>query len=93
MYTQKFEEFPPPPGVMGSLRAGFDAVSSHIGLILLPVVLDLFLWLGPRLSVERLVNPLLQIVFDQARLALTSSADLKQFAEFQSIFSEVLETF
>ena len=51
MEMQKLESLPPPPGVIGSLRAGFDAVSSHVGLILLPLVLDVFLWLGPRLSV------------------------------------------
>jgi len=78
---------------MGSLRAGFDTVSSHIILILLPALLDIFLWLGPRLSVDGLINPFLQIVFSQARLALTSSTDVQQFAEFQSVFSEVLGRF
>jgi hypothetical protein len=93
MYTQKFEELPPPPGIMGSLRAGFEAVSGHVGLILLPVVLDIFLWLGPRLSVYGLINPFLKMMFDQARLSLTSSTDLKRFAEFQSLFSEMVERF
>ena len=93
MYSQKLEEFPPPPGIIGSLRAGFDAVSSHVGLILLPVVLDVFLWLGPRLSVDGLINPFLNIIFNQARLTLTSSADVSRFAEFQSVFREVIERF
>ena len=44
---------------MGSLRAGFDAVSSHVVLILLPVALDLFLWLGPRLSAGDLYSSIL----------------------------------
>ncbi len=51
MNMDRLESLPPPPGVIGSLRAGFDAVSSHVALILLPLVLDVFLWLGPRLSV------------------------------------------
>jgi len=93
MYSQKLEEFPPPPGIIGSLRAGFDAVSSHVGLILLPVLLDVFLWLGPRLSVDGLINPFLNIIFNQARLTLTSSADVSRFAEFQSVFREVIERF
>src|SRR6266487_6438204 len=93
MNTQKLEEFPPPPGVVGSLRAGFDAVSRHIGLIFLPVVLDIFLWLGPRLSVDGLINPFLKIMFDQVRLTLTSSTDLKRFAEVQSAFSEAIGRF
>jgi len=93
MYSQKLEEFPPPPGIIGSLRAGFEAVSSHAALILLPALLDIFLWLGPRLSVDRLINPLLTLIFNQARLTLTSSADMKQFAEFQAVFREVIERF
>ena len=93
MYTQKLDELPPPPGVMGSLRAGFDAVASHVGLILVPLLLDVFLWLGPRLSVYGLINPFLKLVFDQARLGLTSSADMKRFTQFQTLFSEMVERF
>jgi hypothetical protein len=93
MYTQKLPELPPPPGVMSSLRAGFEAVSSHVSLILLPVLLDLFLWLGPRLGVYESINPFLKLVFDQARLNLTSTADVRQFAEFQALFSEIAERF
>ena len=93
MNVQKIESLPPPPGVIGSLKAGFDAVSNHIGLILLPVALDIFLWLGPRLSIGGLVNPFFKLMFDEARTTLTSSADLKRFTDFQSGFSEVLERF
>jgi hypothetical protein len=64
MDMQKLETLPPPPGVIGSLRAGFDAVSSHVVLILLPLALDLFLWLGPRLSVGNLYSSLLSQWFD-----------------------------
>jgi hypothetical protein len=85
MYLQKLEDFPPPPGVMGSLRAGFDIVSSHVGLILLPALLDLFLWLGPRLSVNALLK--------QAGLPLTPLADLQQFVQFQSDANEAIEHF
>ena len=90
---QKIESLPPPPGVIGSLRAGFEAVSNHIGLILLPVALDIFLWLGPRLSIGELANPFFKLVFNEARTTLTSSADLKRFTDFQSGFSEVMQRF
>jgi hypothetical protein len=59
MDTNRLESFPPPPGVIGSLRAGFDAVSSHVVLILLPLVLDVFLWFGPRLSVGNVYRSLI----------------------------------
>jgi hypothetical protein len=41
-----------PLGVIGCLRAGFEIVSRRPWLILLPVALDLLLWLGPRLSLD-----------------------------------------
>jgi hypothetical protein len=47
-------EPPMPPGVISSIKEGFDAVASNIVVILPPFLLDLFLWLGPRLSVNQL---------------------------------------
>ena len=78
---------------MGALRAGFDAVSSHVWLILLPLLLDVFLWLGPRLSVDGLVRPFFEVMFNQARLTLTSAADLQRFAEYQAAFGDLIERF
>jgi hypothetical protein len=48
-----------PPRLIGSLQAGFEAVASHIGLILFPVALDFFLWFGPHLSLKSLLLPLI----------------------------------
>src|SRR5437867_11896206 len=93
MDAHKLESLPHPPGVVGSLRAGFDTVSSHVILILLPIALDLFLWLGPRLSVDGLISPFVKLIFSQARTALTSSSDLKRFTDFQSAFIELIQHF
>ena len=93
MNRQKLEELPPPPGVMGSLRHGFNAVSSHVWLILLPLMLDLLLWLGPRLSVGTLVNPFFKLAFSQMRTTMTSASDLQRFAVYQSTFNEMVERF
>lgn len=93
MYAQKLETIPPPPGVIGALKAGFDAVSSHVLLILMPLALDLFLWLGPRLSVSKVFGPLYALMFAQARRGLTSPDDLQRFASFQKIFDELLQRF
>jgi hypothetical protein len=93
MDRQRLEELPPPPGVIGSLRAGFEAVSSHAVLIIPPVVLDIILWLGPRLSVDGLISPFLQMMSIQARQTIKSSADLQQFTEIQSVFSEMIAHF
>jgi len=64
MQTPKIETqiLPPPPGIIGSLRAGFDVTAGHITAILMPVALDLILWLGPRLSLNTLAQPVLSYI-------------------------------
>lgn len=44
----------PPIGPIAALVQGFEVVSAQPVLILPPLLLDLFLWLGPRLSVRTL---------------------------------------
>jgi hypothetical protein len=52
-------KLPPPPGLLASLMAGFDSVATHIAVILPPVLLDLFLWLGPHLRMKGFLQPLI----------------------------------
>jgi len=54
---------PPLPGVIASLTAGFHLVANQAALFLFPLGFDIFLWLGSRLSVSRLFEPLLQQMF------------------------------
>jgi hypothetical protein len=54
--TSKSEEIKP-PRLIDSLTAGFNAIASNIYLILFPVLLDLFLWLGPHLRIKQLLEP------------------------------------
>ncbi len=56
METTQQVELPPPPGVISSIKAGFDVIAAHITAILLPLLLNLFLWLGPRLRMDSLFN-------------------------------------
>ena len=44
------------PGVIATLSSGFDVTTHHPWLIVLPLLLDIFYWLGPRLSVQGLVQ-------------------------------------
>jgi len=39
---------------------GFNVVANHIWLILFPVFLDLFIWFGPKLRLQSLLNPLME---------------------------------
>jgi hypothetical protein len=93
MYAQKLETLPPPPGVLGSLKAGFEAVSNHIILISLPFLLDVFLWLGPRLGVSKVLGPIYQMVFDQLKKGLSTGDEIKQLVAFQTLFNDWLQHF
>jgi hypothetical protein len=56
MESTRVENLPPPPGVIKSIKAGFDAIATRLSAILLPILLDLYLWLGPRLRMDALFN-------------------------------------
>jgi hypothetical protein len=45
-----------PPNFISALLAGFDSISNHLLLLVLPILMDLFLWLGPRLKIGELLN-------------------------------------
>jgi hypothetical protein len=48
------------PGVVATLSAGVDMITSHLWLVILPVLLDVFYWLGPRLGVDKMMEDRLQ---------------------------------
>jgi hypothetical protein len=50
----------PQPRLIHALRTGFDAVATHIGLILFPIALDLFLWFGPHFQIKSIVERLMK---------------------------------
>jgi hypothetical protein len=92
MLSPKFDPktLPPPPGVIGSLRAGFDAITTHIGLIFMPLTLDLLLWFGPRMSMKKLMQPLLE---DVGGLAATSGLQAADIAAALEMYREFFEQF
>jgi len=89
----KIETLPPPPRVVGSLRAGFDAIASNLPVILLPLALDLFLWLGPRLRIDRLFQPLFDELSRYARFSGLPSSDLNALQENTSQFLAQLQQY
>jgi hypothetical protein len=66
-----------PPRLFSSLKAGFDAVASHISLILFPITLDALLWLGQHLSIKTWLAPIVESYFKFS--SVTGSADLQEF--------------
>jgi len=60
------------PSVMKALANGFKDMATHAYLILVPIVLDLGLLLGPRLTIEKFLSPLIKMI----QLPAGLSADL-----------------
>lgn len=80
-----------PPSLIRSLRAGFDAISNHIGLILFPVILDLFLWFGPRLRLETLIRSTFVRAFSMPELQTPDVVDMLQAG--RDLWLQVAERF
>jgi hypothetical protein len=53
-------KLPPPPGLISTLLRGFDSIANHVLVILPPVLLDLFLWLGPHLRMKSFLQPFIE---------------------------------
>ena len=75
-----------PIGVIASVAGGFDAVVQGWWILLFPVLLDLFLWFGPRISVmpviENAVSAVNEITGENpaAQLVLEGAANLNYFS-------------
>jgi len=67
---------PPAPNLIVAIRSGFDAIANHILLILFPLVLDLFLWVGPRLRLTELIRSISDQMFRVYSLQDPAMAEL-----------------
>jgi hypothetical protein len=86
MNVEKLEKLPPPPGIIGSLRAGFDVVAGHVWLILVPISLDVVLWLGPRLSAGKVFSAMIAAFIKlMQETPSIPPQDVRPFTEFAEI--------
>ncbi len=72
--------------IAGPLAAGFELVTARWWLLLLPVALDVFLWLGPRLSIAPFWRRLIAALPADA-LPAESLAQLAEAATSTNLFS------
>jgi len=91
MDMQRLETLPPPPGVITSLQAGYNVVSSRVALIALPVLLDVFLWLGPRLSVGKWYSAVLADSINFLRQNGFPTQDLAVYTKNVPIMVDLME--
>jgi hypothetical protein len=83
-------KLPPPPRLVASLMAGFDSVANHIAVILPPLLLDLFLWLGPHLRLKEFLQPLIDRLPSLAGAFPSSFPDL---ATVQAAWMQIANDF
>ena len=69
-------KLPPPPGLIASLVRGFDSVANHVLVILPPLLLDLFLWLGPHLRLKTFFQPFIDQLPAMAKAFPSNFPDL-----------------
>lgn len=68
----KNEKIVPLRGVWSTIAAGFDLTTKHLWLLILPIILDTFLWLGPRLSSRPIIEEMVALFpQDEALLGIT----------------------
>lgn len=70
------------PGLIATLSAGFDLTSHHLWLITLPLFLDIFYWVGPRLSVQNIVE-------ESARVLGTEPALSEMISQIVDLASQI----
>jgi hypothetical protein len=80
----------PPIGFLSSLWKGIEFVNAHPGIMVVPVLLDAFLWFGPHLSLLPLINPVLAslntaLAANQLNPAMMDA--LRQAVEKYNLFS------
>jgi hypothetical protein len=76
--------------IINSLSSGFDAITKRLWLIFIPVLLDIYLWMGPRLSIYQLVKRALSLV------TLPTSVgpeELSALMETRGLLEQVSQTF
>ena len=89
MELPKDETFPAIPGVISSLKSGFDVIANHIAIILLPIFLDLYLWLGPRLKAGDLLQPLIAELDSFNAGGDAMMIDMQRLTETWELFQEL----
>jgi hypothetical protein len=79
------------PNVIQALLSGFNVIANKPYLILLPVLLDLFLWFGPGWRIDGYFKPILQSMSDIPGLTGADYAEAIQ--ALQTFWHDILSQF
>lgn len=83
---QEQEQKSTSPGVWSALAAGFDLTAKHPWLLLLPMLVDIFIWLGPRLRFQEIIEQLVAQLPPETEV-LEISHQLIEIGPFTNLFS------
>jgi hypothetical protein len=81
-----------PIGIVQSLSSGFDLVARHPQLMMLPILLDVFLWLGPHLSAYPVFRALINLV-QTAGIAAMDATTSQQTEALQKLLDQIGQAF
>jgi hypothetical protein len=82
----------PPIGIIESLGTGFEVVIARLGLILIPLLLDGFLWMGPKISFYPLVERFATVASALPQ-ATEGQAQTEAMVKFFTFLSDRLNVF
>ncbi|MFO7664977.1 MAG: hypothetical protein R6X18_20645 [Chloroflexota bacterium] len=84
--VQNKDNLTTPRGVLATLSAGFDLATRYLWLMAIPALLDIFLWIGPRLSFRPLIDTLISS-FPTEATVMDPRPMLEAIAPFLNQFS------
>ena len=67
---------PTPPNIISALRKGFDAAANQIMVIIIPIAIDLLIWLGPHIQVKSLFNNIFNAMVSTSDLTAVESGEI-----------------
>ena len=80
-------------GIIQSLSSGFDLVTRYPDLMLLPALLDVFLWLGPRLSAYPMFRAYLDFMQTPEAQAILAPGSSQQMEQLQQLLDQAGQMF
>jgi hypothetical protein len=81
-----------PPRMFKTMLAGFNTIANNAYLLIFPIVLNLALWLGPKLRVKELLTPTVG-QFSTELLRLSPADMVETIKSSQTIWAQLLEQY
>ena len=82
-----------PPKMAQALLKGFNTIANHAYLLLFPIALDLFIWLGPNLSTNQTLTTFMNFLQKSMSESLQQPAVVEQFKAIQPEINKFIASF